>query len=101
MACELAELDPVPECWNQRHMLGLEELSAEEISLILDTADRFRKALDHGQREFPMLVGKTCVNLFFENSTRTRTSFGLAARRLAPTSSIFRRPPVASRRGRR
>jgi aspartate carbamoyltransferase catalytic subunit len=63
-------------------MLGLEDLSAEEILLILDTADKFRKALDHGQRKFPMLVGKTCVNLFFENSTRTRTSFGLAARRL-------------------
>jgi aspartate carbamoyltransferase catalytic subunit len=82
MASELAELDPVPECWHQRHMLGLEDLSAEEILLILDTAEKFRKALDRGQRKFPMLVGKTCVNLFFENSTRTRTSFGLAARRL-------------------
>ena len=53
MACELAELEPVPECWKQRHMLGLEDLSAEEILLILDTADKFRKALDRGQHSFP------------------------------------------------
>jgi len=69
-------------CWTKRHLLGLEELSAEEITLVLDKAEVFRKALDAGQRRFPLLGGKTCVNLFFEDSTRTRTSFGLAARRL-------------------
>lgn len=69
-------------CWNKRHLLGLEELSAEEITCVLDKAEVFRKALDAGQRRFPLLGGKTCVNLFFEDSTRTRTSFGLAARRL-------------------
>jgi len=69
-------------CWTKRHLLGLEELSAEEITLVLDKAEAFRKALDAGQRRFPLLGGKTCVNLFFEDSTRTRTSFGLAARRL-------------------
>ncbi len=68
--------------WTRPHLLGLEELSADEIRLILDTADAFRRALDRGTRKVPLLAGKTCVNLFFENSTRTRTSFGLAARRL-------------------
>ena len=81
MSSVLSELGTA-ECWKQRHLLGLEELSAEEITLVLDKAEVFRKALDGGERRFPLLVGKTCVNLFFENSTRTRTSFSLAARRL-------------------
>jgi len=81
MSTVLSELGTA-ECWKQRHLLGLEELSAEEITLVLDKAEVFRKALDAGERRFPLLVGRTCVNLFFENSTRTRTSFSLAARRL-------------------
>ena len=72
----------VPALWKRRHLLGLEELSAAEITLILDQAERFRDVLASGDRKIPLLNGKTCVNLFFENSTRTRTSFGLAARRL-------------------
>ena len=72
----------VPSLWTRRHLLGLEELSAEEINLILDQAERFRAVLGQGDRKIPLLSGKTCVNLFFENSTRTRTSFALAARRL-------------------
>lgn len=68
--------------WRRKHLLGLEELSAEEITLLLDTADIFRQAFDAGERKLPLLTGRTCVNLFFENSTRTRTSFSLAARRL-------------------
>ncbi len=73
---------PVPAAWTRRHLLGLEELSAAEITLMLDQAERFREVLMSGDRKIPLLNGKTCVNLFFENSTRTRTSFGLAARRL-------------------
>ncbi|MDR0326737.1 MAG: aspartate carbamoyltransferase catalytic subunit [Planctomycetaceae bacterium] len=72
----------VPSSWTRRHLLGLEELSADEIILILDQAERFRTVLLQGDRKIPLLSGKTCVNLFFENSTRTRTSFALAARRL-------------------
>ncbi len=68
--------------WTKRHLLGLEDLAAEEITLILDKADVFRRALDAGERRFPFLSGKTCCNMFFENSTRTRNSFALAARRL-------------------
>ena len=72
----------VPETWTRRHLLGLEDLSADEITLILDQAERFRAVLLQGDRKIPLLAGKTCVNLFFENSTRTKISFSLAARRL-------------------
>jgi aspartate carbamoyltransferase catalytic subunit len=68
--------------WSRRDLLGLEELSAEEIVCILDTAEVFRRAFDQGIKKWSLLTGKTCVNLFFENSTRTRNSFSLAARRL-------------------
>lgn len=81
MSTESLDLGTVG-CWTKRHLLGLEDLSADEITLVLDKAEVFRRALDAGQRRFPLLGGKTCVNLFFEDSTRTRTSFGLAARRL-------------------
>lgn len=79
---DLARLRELATQWRRKHLLGLEELSAEEITLLLDTADIFRRAFDAGQRKLPLLAGRTCVNLFFENSTRTRTSFSLAARRL-------------------
>ena len=72
----------VPLSWTRRHLLGLEELTADEITLFLDQAERFRAVLLQGNRKIPLLSGKTCVNLFFENSTRTKTSFALAARRL-------------------
>ena len=83
------ELGPVPENWTRRHLLGLEELSAEEITLILDKAQVFKQALVAGQRRFPVLSGKTIVNMFFEDSTRTRTSFALAARRLGADTIDF------------
>ena len=72
----------VPKSWTHRHLLGLEELSNEEITLLLDQAERFRDVLLQGDRKVSLLTGKTCVNLFFENSTRTKISFALAARRL-------------------
>lgn len=83
-------------CWSRRHLLGLEGMSREEINLILALGDLFCEVLATPDRKFPLLTGKTCVNLFFENSTRTKTSFALAARRLgadvvdfaATTSSI-------------
>ena len=75
----------VPESWTRTHLLGLEDLSSEEIVLLLDLAERFRNNVlesSENKRKIPLLVGKTIANLFFENSTRTRTSFGLAGRRL-------------------
>ena len=56
---------------------------------MLDKAEVFRRAAADGQRKIPVLAGKTCVNLFFENSTRTRNSFSLAARRLGADTLDF------------
>lgn len=66
-----------------RHLLGLDGMSKEEITLILDTAASFREILDRPIKKVPPLQGKTVVNLFFESSTRTRISFELAERRLS------------------
>jgi aspartate carbamoyltransferase catalytic subunit len=89
MTTATIDLGPVPAIWKRRHLLGLEDLSAEEITLILDQADVFRQAAAGGQRKIPVLASKTCVNLFFENSTRTRHSFSLAARRLGADTLDF------------
>ncbi|MBN2537958.1 hypothetical protein JXB37_06775, partial [candidate division WOR-3 bacterium] len=66
-----------------RHLLGIEPLSARDITAILDQAEQFRAVLDRPIPIVPALRGKTFVNLFFEPSTRTATSFGLAASRLS------------------
>jgi aspartate carbamoyltransferase catalytic subunit len=86
---ESIDLGPYPEQWKRRHLLGLDDLTAEEITLLLDKADLFKQAITAGHRRIPLLQGKTCVTLFFENSTRTRTSFSLAARRLGADSLDF------------
>jgi aspartate carbamoyltransferase catalytic subunit len=75
--------------WNRRHLLGLEELSAEEITAILDTSDSFAEVSDRPRKKVPALQGKVVFNLFFENSTRTRTSFSLAAKRLSADVQDF------------
>ncbi|MCK4436725.1 aspartate carbamoyltransferase catalytic subunit [bacterium] len=75
--------------WKRKDLLGLEELTAEEINFILDTAESFKEISLRPIKKVPALRGKTIVNLFFEPSTRTRTSFELAAKRLsADTVSI-------------
>ena len=72
----------VPAEWPHRHLLDLERLTPGEIRLVLDTAAVFKEATGGCRRKLAVLSGSTVVNLFFENSTRTRTSFALAARRL-------------------
>ena len=67
---------------SSKDLLGIEELSKEEIEMILETAEGFKEVVTRTIKKVPTLSGKTVVNLFFENSTRTRTSFELAARRL-------------------
>jgi aspartate carbamoyltransferase catalytic subunit len=67
----------------RKHLLGLEELTAEEILAVLDTAEAFRGVLDRPIKKVPTLRGKTVANLFFEPSTRTRFSFELAEKRLS------------------
>jgi aspartate carbamoyltransferase catalytic subunit len=89
MATATVDLGPVPALWKRQHLLGLEDLSADEITLILDKAEVFKQAIAAGERKIPLLTGKTCVNLFFENSTRTRNSFTLAARRLGADTLDF------------
>ena len=69
--------------WTRKDLLGLRELSAEEIRLLLATAESFREISLRPIKKVPALRGKTVVNLFFEPSTRTRTSFELAAKRLS------------------
>jgi aspartate carbamoyltransferase catalytic subunit len=85
----VSEIGSVPAEWTRNHLLGLEDLSAEEITLILDKAFIFKKAMAENRARLPLLNGKTCVTLFFENSTRTRTSFSLAARRLGADTVDF------------
>src|SRR3972149_6445429 len=68
---------------HSRHLLGLEGVSKEDLTLILDTAVSFKKALERPIKKVPPLQGKTVVNLFFESSTRARISFELAERRLS------------------
>ncbi len=75
--------------WHRRHLLGLEELSREEIVTILDLAEQFAPDSQPQRKKRANLVGKVVVNLFFEPSTRTRTSFGLAARRLGADVTDF------------
>jgi len=69
--------------FRRRDLLGIRNLSAEEIVGILDTAENFLEINQREIKKVPTLRGKTVINLFFESSTRTRTSFELAAKRLS------------------
>lgn len=69
--------------WKRKDLIGLEELTKEEIETILDVASSFKDVSARSVKKVPALRGKTVVNLFFEPSTRTRTSFELAAKRLS------------------
>lgn len=73
----------------RKHILGLQEMDADEITLALDTASRFKEVLGRPIRKVPALRGKTVCTLFFEPSTRTRASFEMAAKILsADTTSL-------------
>ena len=69
--------------FERRHLLGLEGISAEEITFLLDTAESFKEVSEREIKKVPTLRGRTVVNLFYESSTRTRTSFEIAAKRLS------------------
>ena len=73
----------------RKHLLGLEGMSAEELTLILDTAESFKEISERPVKKVPALRGQTIANLFFENSTRTRISFELAEKRLSADSVNF------------
>ncbi len=86
---DIPELEHARNHWTRPHLLDLESLSLDELVLLLDTAAVFKRVTQGCTRHFPLLKGRTCANLFFENSTRTRTSFALAARRLGAETVDF------------
>jgi aspartate carbamoyltransferase catalytic subunit len=75
--------------WTRKHLLGLEDLSSEEIMAILETAQSFAEISTRSRKKVPAMQGRIVFNLFFENSTRTRTSFSLAAKRLSADTQDF------------
>lgn len=68
---------------SSRHLLGIKDLTPEDIQLVFQTADNFKEVLDRPIKKVPSLRDVTVANLFFENSTRTKTSFELAEKRLS------------------
>jgi len=85
--------------WTRRHLLGLEELSADEIRFVLDTADSFKEVSTRSVKKVPALRGRVVVNAFFEDSTRTRTSFALAAQRLSADVIDFSEKTSSTNKG--
>src|SRR3989337_2483589 len=69
--------------WRRRHVLGLSDFHPEEMEFVIDTARSMEEVVSRDIKKVPALRGKTVVNLFFEASTRTRTSFELAGKRLS------------------
>ena len=72
-----------------KHLLGLKDYPGDDLQLIIDTAYKFKEVLNRPIKKVPSLKGKTIVNLFFENSTRTRISFELAQKRLSADTVNF------------
>ncbi|HHV18914.1 MAG TPA: aspartate carbamoyltransferase catalytic subunit [Thermoanaerobacterales bacterium] len=72
-----------------KHLLGLEQAKKSDIEIILDTADSFKEIIDRDVKKVPTLRGKSVVNLFYEPSTRTRTSFELAGKYLSADTINF------------
>ena len=80
--------------WTRKDLIGLDELSAEEITFLLDTARAFKGVGERSLKKVPALRGKTLVNFFVEPSTRTRTSFEVAAMR--PSADVVNISATAS-----
>jgi aspartate carbamoyltransferase catalytic subunit len=89
VTAELARKETKHPAWVRRHLLGLEELSKAELLTILDTAEGFVDVSTRKRKKRSDLKGKVVVTLFFEPSTRTRASFGFAAKRLGADTSDF------------
>lgn len=85
--------------FNHRHLLGLADYSADDIRFILDQTDSFREILDRPVPKIPTLRDKTIVNLFYENSTRTRISFELAQRRMGADVLNFTAAASSTKKG--
>lgn len=72
-----------------RHLLGIKNITAQDIELILETAKSFKEVINRPIKKVPSLRDITIANLFFENSTRTRLSFELAEKRLSADTINF------------
>lgn len=82
-----------------KHLLGMQNVPAEDINLILDTARTFREVLERPVKKVPTLQGITICNLFYENSTRTRLSFELAEKRLSADTINFSKAGSSAAKG--
>src|SRR6476660_2722814 len=85
--------------WTRKHLLGLEALSADELRFVLDTADSFKEVSTRSVKKVPALRGRVVVNAFFEDSTRTRVSFALAAQRLSADIIDFSEKTSSTNKG--
>jgi aspartate carbamoyltransferase catalytic subunit len=85
--------------FNQRHLLGLADYSSDDIRYVLDQAQYFREILDRPVPKVPTLRDKTIVNLFYENSTRTRLSFELAQKRMSADVVNFSKGSSSTKKG--
>lgn len=90
---------PGESLWTRKHLLGLEELSADEIRTVLDTALSFKEVSTRSVKKVPALRGRVVVNAFFEDSTRTRISFALAAQRLSADVVDFSEKTSSTNKG--
>ena len=82
-----------------KHLLNIEDLTADEIHLVLDTARSFQEVNARSIKKLPTLRGRTIINLFLESSTRTRISFEIAAKRLSADSINFSADQSATQKG--
>jgi aspartate carbamoyltransferase catalytic subunit len=85
--------------WTRKHLLGIEQLTPEEIRHVLETADSFKEVSTRSVKKVPALRGRVVVNTFFEDSTRTRTSFALAAQRLSADVIDFSEKTSSTNKG--
>src|SRR5437870_387512 len=85
--------------WTRKHLLSLEELTPDELHLLLDTAASFKEVSTRSIKKVPSLRGRVVVNAFFEDSTRTRTSFALAAQRLSADIIDFSEKTSSTNKG--
>jgi len=85
--------------FNKKHLLGIQQLTKPEIITILDTAESLKEISKREVKKVPALRGKTIINLFFEPSTRTRSSFELAAKRLSADISSFSKASSSTVKG--
>lgn len=85
--------------FNQKHLLGLDDYSGEDILHVLEQSKTFREVLDRPVPKIPTLRDKTIVNLFYENSTRTRISFELAQRRMGADVVNFSSGTSSTKKG--